>query len=502
MYTCLQQNRFESSGIILLPLRLEDMESIRIWRNEQIDILRQNTPIAHDAQVDYFNTAIAPLFTENKPSQLLFSIFKKESLIGYGGLTHINWTARSAEISFLLNTSISEGSTEFAEIFRAFLEIMKEIAFTHLSLHRLHAETFAMRPHIPHLLESFGFEYEGCLRDYVFKRGTWYDSLLYGLLAKKKAGKGVLITSISKKVPLIQAVSKAVRKSDSFTTVFGADVNDAIIGKYFVDSFWQCPSLEKLRVDELIHFCKKNNIQAIIPTRDADLLFYSKHKQKLQENEISVMVSDLATIKSCHDKKAFADFLAAHTLPAIPTYLTLDKCAFPKLVVKERFGAGSRHIGINVTPQEAHPIAATLESPIFQPFVKGKEYSIDLYRDLEGSVKGVITRTRDLVQQGESQITTTIHKPKLQTLCVQLATLLNLYGAITIQVIESETDIFHIVECNPRFGGASTLSIAAGLDCFYWFLCEAEKKNLQKIPFQAIESPLQQIRYSIDRILT
>ena len=39
-------------------------------------------------------------FKEKQPNQLLFSFIENNLLIGYGGLVHIDWTNKNAEISF------------------------------------------------------------------------------------------------------------------------------------------------------------------------------------------------------------------------------------------------------------------------------------------------------------------------------------------------------------------------------------------------------------------
>ena len=50
---------------------------------------------------------------------------KNEELIGYGGLVHINWINKSAEISFLMNTKLE--SKYFSTHWKMFLKLIKEI---------------------------------------------------------------------------------------------------------------------------------------------------------------------------------------------------------------------------------------------------------------------------------------------------------------------------------------------------------------------------------------
>ena len=68
----------------------------------------------------------------------------------------------------------------------------------------------------------------------------------------------------------------------------------------------------------------------------------------------------------------------------------------------------------------------------------------------------------------------------------------------TIQGIEQEDGEFLFLECNPRFGGASSLSIAAGLDTFTYFFKEALGESLENIPFHREPKSLRLIRYPKD----
>lgn len=186
MYKCLPKERYEDAeGYSLVPLREEDMESIRVWRNAQIDILRQQKPITSEEQKKYFQEVIQPTFGMEKPPQILFSYFFGKLLIGYGGLTHIDWISRRSEISFLLDPPRNFYPKKFQEDFRHFLAMILKISFKELDLHRLYTETYAFRSDIMLPLEEAGFRLEGRMREHVFKRGGYVDSLIHGILPKE-----------------------------------------------------------------------------------------------------------------------------------------------------------------------------------------------------------------------------------------------------------------------------------------------------------------------------
>ena len=61
-YRILRRNDYHHGRYRLLPIRLEDREAIRQWRNAQLDILRQAAPLTTEAQDRYFREVVGPLF--------------------------------------------------------------------------------------------------------------------------------------------------------------------------------------------------------------------------------------------------------------------------------------------------------------------------------------------------------------------------------------------------------------------------------------------------------
>jgi carbamoyl-phosphate synthase large subunit len=311
----------------------------------------------------------------------------------------------------------------------------------------------------------------------------------------------VLVTSISRKIPMMKAVQNACRKIGVTCKVFGGDVDAACIGKYFVDSFWEMPVLDELTIEKISAFCILNDIKAIIPSRDGELQFWASIKDRLAMNGIAVMISSAQGIEVCIDKLLFAQKLIEKKLPAIPAFHSIEDIQTSNVVVKQRHGAGSLNIALNVSKEEALKHAQNLDSPIYQPFIKGTEYSVDVYISKNGKAKGAVARSRDMIVNGESQITTTTLNSKLESLCCNVAETLQLYGHIVLQVIRDENDNYYIIECNSRFGGASTLSIAIGLDSFYWFLLEATDIDITHYPFIRSEIEKTQVRFPQDILI-
>ena len=281
-------------------------------------------------------------------------------------------------------------------------------------------------------------------------------------------------------------------------SIIGADCSTPCIGSFFVDKFWQMPPLEELTPKKLLDECHEREIRAIIPSRDGELAFFAKNRDLFIKNGIALMVSPASAVEICFDKVRFWDFCRKYRLPGIPTSTEIEEIEANSYVVKEQFGAGSHQIGINLTKSKAKAWAKNLNNPIFQPYIQGKEYSVDLYRNLK-TVQGTVARSRDYVVRGESQITSSAKEPALEQLSSKLADKLKLYGHSVIQLFKNEAGQCSLIECNPRFGGASSLSIAMGLNSFVWFFQECLGQPLP--PFVRSIEEKQQVRYPNDLIL-
>lgn len=312
----------------------------------------------------------------------------------------------------------------------------------------------------------------------------------------------ILITSISRKVPLIKAVREAKSRLTNYGLIYGADITEQCVGRYFVDVFWKIPPTEKLRIDRFIKYCLKNKIHCIIPTRDGELPFFSKYKNEFGEQGINVMTSDYTAVGNCLDKYSFFKESCKLGFPIIKTVLNIDELLCGSYVVKERYGSGSQNILLNIDRNRALIHASKLKNSVFQPYVCGEEMSVDLYIDINGKTKGTVARVREFVINGESQITVTCKENALEDLCSDMVQKLKLFGHVVVQAIIDDSKQVHIIECNPRFGGASTLSLRVGLDSFYWFLLETMGKDISRYPFVRSNEEKRQVRYPEDLVIS
>ena len=85
-------------------------------------------------------------------------------------------------------------------------------------------------------------------------------------------------------------------------------------------------------------------------------------------------------------------------------------------------------------------------------------------------------------------------KKKVENYFKNIISSLDLYGHIILQAIIGTDNSIHVIECNPRFGGASAISIKSGLDSFYWTYLESIGVNIKDHPFYRPRKPIKQVR--------
>ena len=183
-YTCLKKNYYSSNGYTIIPIRKTDMELVRKWRNQQVRVLRQTSKLSRNDQDNYYKDKIEPLFNQNTPSQILVSYLNSDLLIGYGGLVHIDWHSKIAEISFLLNTNRINKDDLYRKEFSLFLDLIKQVAFQDMGFHKLFSETYDIRPLHTKVLEDNGFKLEGRLKEHILVDGIYVDLLISGIIKK------------------------------------------------------------------------------------------------------------------------------------------------------------------------------------------------------------------------------------------------------------------------------------------------------------------------------
>lgn len=179
-YKILKKTKYCLNEYSIVPLNDEDMESIRVWRNQQMSVLRQRKKITKKEQISYYKESIEPIFNQKNPRLILFSYLKNDVFIGYGGFVHIDWNLKKAEISFLTKTSRNKIRKTYVEDFNIFLKLIISLGFKEIGFNKLETETYSIRQTTIKILEENGFQLERQLHKQIFINNKYYDSLFHG----------------------------------------------------------------------------------------------------------------------------------------------------------------------------------------------------------------------------------------------------------------------------------------------------------------------------------
>tara|TARA_B100001996_G_C18607667_1_gene572465 strand:+ start:652 stop:1209 length:558 start_codon:yes stop_codon:yes gene_type:complete len=176
-YKNLSKQCFTKNEFSIVPIRNQDRYEIMKWRNDQIYHLRQKTPLNKKNQDDYFKYVISALFEKINPDQILFSFLKNDNCVGYGGLVHIDWINKNAEISFVLRTE--DEVSYFRKYWGVYLDLIENVAFAELNFHKIYVYAFDLRPHLYKVLLESNYFKDAVLNDHVSVKGKYIDIVIY-----------------------------------------------------------------------------------------------------------------------------------------------------------------------------------------------------------------------------------------------------------------------------------------------------------------------------------
>ena len=308
----------------------------------------------------------------------------------------------------------------------------------------------------------------------------------------------ILITSASRKVSLIKAFQKALRREDS-GKVIATDANSRSAALYFADHIYISPQgLGNEFFEFILNLCIQEDIGLIVPTRDEELPAFADKKDFFESMGISVMIPTRVTVDICQDKKVFCDF-CIHKGFSVPLLLLPDEVLEFPVFVRNRVGKGCSAAFRCDSQGELDLLLATLDQPIIQEYIDADEYTVDLYLTLSGKVISAVPRLRVHTFGGESFIgRTSLHWHVIEE-SIRLGTTLGLRGHNTVQCFDHDGKV-KFIEVNPRFGGGANLGFAAGVLTPSYLIGEILGKTI-KPGVGKFTPDLVMLRYTEDRFI-
>ena len=274
----------------------------------------------------------------------------------------------------------------------------------------------------------------------------------------------ILFTGVGRRVELLQAFRDAALTLKKELKIYGADLTGTAPALAYCDYSRKAVSMKDPQyIQCLLNICEKDEIDLVIPTIDTDLLVLSESKERFHQAGTRVMISTPEMIRICRDKNLTSCFFENCGLhaPQPVNDIANYQAGFPAFI-KPKDGSSSINAFRADNMEELRQYAGHIEDYIVQPFVAGKEYTIDIFCDWQGNPVSVVPRERLQVRAGEvlkTQITmdrTMIEEAK--ALCRAFKPC----GPLTVQLIRDQEGVDWFIEINPRYGGGAPLSMKAG----------------------------------------
>lgn len=216
-------------------------------------------------------------------------------------------------------------------------------------------------------------------------------------------------------------------------------------------------------IGKLCEVVQDYKVDVLMPSSGHDIYPYSRHRAKLEELGALPVVSDPENLETCRDKLKTFNFLAdKFNLP----FTTTDPKKireFP-VIAKPRFGKGSRDVIKIEDEADLRYVDAKFKEMIFQEFLPGIEYTVDVLSDLDKKPLLAVPRIRLQTKEGISTKGKVVHHPALQQECKKIAGAVGIRGPCCIQMKESRDKELKLVEINPRMGGGTIFSALAGVN--------------------------------------
>lgn len=275
----------------------------------------------------------------------------------------------------------------------------------------------------------------------------------------------ILFTGVGRRIELIQAFRNAALVTNTNLKIFGADMTGTAPALAYCDFVKKVVAMKDPGyIDDLLRICKEDSIDLIIPTIDTDLMILSDNKERFEKIGTRVMVSAPDKIRICRDKKNTFSFFKKCGLKAPEHVMDWKEYngGYPAFI-KPKDGSSSINAFKIENVKELEVYANHVDDYIVQPFIEGREYTIDIFCDWEGKPLSIVPRERVQVRAGE------VLKTRIdmdQTMIDEAVTMCREFkpcGPMTVQLIrQNGTGHDYFIEINPRFGGGAPLSMKAG----------------------------------------
>lgn len=263
---------------------------------------------------------------------------------------------------------------------------------------------------------------------------------------------------------------------ESNYTVFGCDVypKEWLEQASYYDDFFQVPYVDDREeyLKCILHICKTNNINFIIPLIDVEVDFYNDYRAEFKKNNIIIGISSKRAVSLARDKNRMMKFIEheCENVKPIPTVkmssISLTGNDFP-LVCKPNDGRSSQGMVIIETKGQLLELKKLKihQNYIVEPYIMGDRIVVDVVRQAETNHIVAIPRKELISTPHGCGISVYVYNDlKLEDECKKIAEKLGINGCVNFEFIKSKESEYYFLECNPRFSAGIAFTCLSGYD--------------------------------------
>ena len=247
--------------------------------------------------------------------------------------------------------------------------------------------------------------------------------------------------------PAAIGLIKSIRKSKYEANICAVDCNELSAGNLLANKGLTVPVASSQEyLSYLLKIVVKYKIDIIIPTGEHDIKILSWNKDKFKMNGCQVFCSDIFTVETCQQKHRFYEYLKTKNI-------NLPLSIKGPFIKKPITGSGSR--GIEISEDE---------NEMIQEYISGKEYTVDVFCDMDSDIVSHVIRERICIKSGISVIGKIIKNELITEEVKKVVKELKIKGPSCMQFILSKFGTPYLIECNPRLGGGTYMATLAGVN--------------------------------------
>lgn len=298
----------------------------------------------------------------------------------------------------------------------------------------------------------------------------------------------ILLTSVGRRAYIIDYLRDIYKNLGLSGNIVATNSDMNTTAMSVADKAFESPLIyDKEYIPFLLEICKNEKIDILISLFDIDLMILAKNKAEFEALGVKVIVSNEDVINICNDKFEMLEYLKKINMPVPETYLDLDKAIeyadFDKktYILKPRWGMGSLSIFEAEDKKELEVLYEKAKRSIqksylrfesnadmnrailIQEKIKGDEFGLDIFNDLEGENLSVTVKRKYAMRSGETDIAEVIKNSELEDVGKKIAKSLSHIGNLDMDILLSDGKAY-IIDMNARFGGGYPFTHNAGVN--------------------------------------